>query len=119
MLEVLPEFQRNRFEGVVSNPVLDSGHLIGQFNVCRSEPIAFKASQFSALLSLTVPIAALLAAAVRDGLEREIEKLTQPLVDRKLFEPPRASSAPGLAGVFLHSQREPPPAHSRKSTFWS
>jgi len=87
VFEELLEFRQNRFEGVVSIPLLDSGQVIGRFNVCQSEPLALKPPDFSRLLNLSDPIAALLAAtAARDTLEREIEKLGQQLADRKLFE---------------------------------
>jgi len=83
----LPEFRQNRFEGVVSAPLLDSGQVIGRFNLCQSEPVALNPREFSSVLNLSFPIAALLAAtSARDTLGREIEKLTRQLADRKLFE---------------------------------
>jgi len=83
----LPEFRSNRFEGTVSVPLLEGGHVAGLFNVCRTHRVALKPREFSFLLSLSIPIQALLlASAVRDNLEREVEKLTRQLADRKLFE---------------------------------
>jgi len=85
--ESLPEFQSSRFEGVISIPLLDSGRMIGLFNVCRARPMALRGREFSFLLSLGGPIGALLAASfARWTLEREVEKLTQQLADRKLLE---------------------------------
>ena len=83
----LPEFRKSRFEGVVSIPLLDSGKVIGLLNVCRSQHAGLKPREFSFLLSLSVPIGALLAAAAaRETLQLEVEKLTQQLADRKLLE---------------------------------
>jgi hypothetical protein len=85
--EELPEFREHRFEGMASLPLLDSSQVIGRVNVCRSEAAAFQPREISRLLNLSYPIAALLAATVRrDTLEREIDKLTRQLADRKLFE---------------------------------
>jgi signal transduction protein with GAF and PtsI domain len=83
----LPEFQKNHFAGVSSIPLLESGQVIGLLNVCRSEPAPLKPREFSFLLSLGVPVGALLTvSAARFGLEREVEKLTQQLADRKVME---------------------------------
>ena len=82
-LTSLPEFQKNRFEGVVSVPILEGGRVAGMLNVCRSAVAALKPREFSFLLSLAVPIGGLLAAR---HLEREVEKLTQQLADRKVVE---------------------------------
>ncbi len=83
----LPEFRKNRFAGVTSVPLLQAGQAIGLLNVCRSEATPLKPREFSFLLSLGVPIGALLAAsAARFDLQREVEKLTQQLADRKVME---------------------------------
>jgi len=85
--EALPEFRKNRFAGVTSVPLLESGQVIGLLNVCRSEATPLKPREFSFLLSLGVPIGALLtASAARLDLQREVEKLTQQLADRKVME---------------------------------
>jgi signal transduction protein with GAF and PtsI domain len=85
--EALPEFRKNRFEGVTSVPLLESGQVIGLLNVCRSAAAPLKPREFSFLLSLGVPIGALLSMSeARLGLEREVEKLTQQLADRKVVE---------------------------------
>jgi hypothetical protein len=83
----LPEFTRNRFEGVASIPLLNSGAVMGMINVCRSAPISLPASRLSFLLALSVPVSALLAGeSDRERLRREVESLNQQLVDRKLLE---------------------------------
>jgi len=83
----LPEFRKNRFEGVVSVPLLESGQTVGLLNVCRAQKTALKPRELSFLLSLSVPIGALLtASSARLALEREVEKLTQQLADRKILE---------------------------------
>ncbi len=82
-LSPLPEFQKSRFEGVVSIPILEAGRVAGMLNVCRSAVTVLKPREFSFLLSLAVPIGGLLAAR---HLEREVEKLTRQLADRKLVE---------------------------------
>ena len=87
VFQELPEFRQNRFEGVVSIPLLDSGRVIGRFHICRLEPLPLKPGEFSCLLKLSVPIAALMAAPnAHDTLEGEIETLTRQLADRKLLE---------------------------------
>jgi signal transduction protein with GAF and PtsI domain len=86
VFEELPEFRRNRFEGVVSIPLLESGRVIGRFNICRLEPLPLQPGEFSCLLKLSVPIAALMAPTARGTLEGEIETLTRQLADRKLLE---------------------------------
>jgi hypothetical protein len=81
------EFRKNRFEGVVSIPLVDSGNVVGMLDICRSHSVGWQPRDFSFLLNLSVPIGALLAAsAARLSLEREVEKLTRRLADRKLFE---------------------------------
>lgn len=86
-LELLPEFRAYEFEGVVSIPLLNSGQAIGLLNVCRTHALPFRGRDLSFLLSLGEPIGALLAASsARFTLEREVEKLTQRLADRKLLE---------------------------------
>jgi AmiR/NasT family two-component response regulator len=61
--------------------------VFGLLNVCRTQRVSLKPREFAFLLSLTAPIAALLAAsAARLTLEREVEKLTQQLADRKIME---------------------------------
>jgi len=86
-LKMLPEFRKNQFEGVISIPLLEAGQTIGLLNVCRAEDVGLKPREFSFLLSLGVPIGALLAASTaRAALQREVEKLTQQLADRKLLE---------------------------------
>jgi signal transduction protein with GAF and PtsI domain len=85
--EALPEFRKHRFAGVSSIPLLESGQVIGLLNVCRSEPSPLKPREFSFLLSLGVPVGALLTMwTARQDLEREVEKLTQQLADRKVME---------------------------------
>jgi signal transduction protein with GAF and PtsI domain len=85
--EPLPEFRKNRFEGAVSIPLLESGQIVGFLNVCRSECVPFKPREFSFLLGLGVPAAALLAASTaRLNLQREVEKLSRQLADRKLLD---------------------------------
>jgi signal transduction protein with GAF and PtsI domain len=85
--EALPEFRKNRFEGVVSIPLLDAGQVVGMLDVCRSRRVALQPRELSFLLGLSVPVGALLAAvAARSNLEREVEKLTRQLADRGVLE---------------------------------
>jgi GAF domain-containing protein len=85
--EALPEFRANRFEGVVSIPLLDAGRVIGMLNVCRSRQVAVRPRELSFLLGIGMTVGALLAAvAARTGLEREVERLTQELAGRKAME---------------------------------
>lgn len=83
----LPEFRKNRFEGVVSVPLLEAGRGVGMLDVCRSHRAGLQPREFSFLLSLSVPVGALLAAsAARLNLELEVQKLTRQLADRKLLD---------------------------------
>jgi signal transduction protein with GAF and PtsI domain len=78
--KALPEFRKNRFEGVVSIPLLESGQVIGLWNVCRSERAGLKPREFSFLLNLGVSIGALVAASgAQANLEHEVDKLTRQL----------------------------------------
>jgi GAF domain-containing protein len=82
-----PEFRRNRFEGVVSIPLLDGGAVVGLVNICRSRAMPLQARDLAFLLNLSVPIGSLMAASLtRAALERELDKLTRQLADRKLVE---------------------------------
>lgn len=80
--EPLPEFRQNRFHGVVSIPLQDSGEVVGIANFCRSRPVVLPPRELSFLLSLSLPLGALLnGEAVRGQLTRA----TQLLADRKLL----------------------------------
>jgi len=81
------EFDRHHFEGVASVPLLEAGAAIGLPNVCRSHRASLQGSALSFLLSLSVPVSALVAGeAARAGLRREIDNLNRRLADRKLLE---------------------------------
>jgi hypothetical protein len=81
--EELPEFKNNRFEGVVSIPLLESGDVVGMANFCRSHRASLPPRDLSLLLGLSLPLAALLTGpAVREKLERT----TQQLADRKVLD---------------------------------
>lgn len=83
----LPEFTLHRFEGVASIPLIESGAVIGILNVCRSRRAGLQGSALSFLLTLSVPVSALVAGeAARAGLRREIDNLNRRLADRKLLE---------------------------------
>jgi hypothetical protein len=64
-----PEFAGHRFEGVASIPLLESGTTIGLLNVCRSRRAGLQASALSFLLSLSVPLSALVAVVGASGFE--------------------------------------------------
>jgi hypothetical protein len=81
--ENLPEFRKNRFPGVVSIPLQDGGEVVGIANFCRARAMALPPRELSFLLSLSLPLGALLnGEAVRERLERA----TQLLADRKVLE---------------------------------
>jgi GAF domain-containing protein len=83
----LPEFALHRFEGVASIPLIESGAVIGILNVCRSRRSGLQGSALAFLLSLSVPVSALVAGeAARAGLRRKIDNLNQRLADRKLLD---------------------------------
>ena len=60
---------------------------MGLMNVCRSRRVSLPGSALSFLLSLSVPVSALVAGeAARARLRREIDNLNRQLADRKLLE---------------------------------
>src|ERR1035438_4037203 len=50
--EPLPEFRQNRFHGVVSIPLQDSGEVVGIANFCRSRPVVLPPRALSFLFGL-------------------------------------------------------------------
>jgi GAF domain-containing protein len=82
-----PEFRKNRFEGVASIPLRSGGTVVGMANVCRSRTAPWKPAELSFLLSLGLPVAALvLAEETNRSLQREVERLTEQLAGRKVVE---------------------------------
>jgi hypothetical protein len=82
-----PEFQRHRFEGVTSIPLINAGVVVGIANICRLRSAALQPRELAFLLSLSLPIGALMASErVQDDLQREVRSLAQQLADRKLIE---------------------------------
>jgi GAF domain-containing protein len=83
----LPEFQLNRFAGVASIPLRSGGEVVGIANVCRAGKAPWKPNELSFLLSISVPVAALLVAEEANrNLQKEVERLTLQLAGRKLVE---------------------------------
>jgi ANTAR domain len=81
------EFATNRFEGVVSVPLVDSGAVVGMANICRSRRLPIQPRELSFLLSLSLPLGALVAgAAAREKLTLDLEKLMRQLADQKLLD---------------------------------
>lgn len=79
--ETLAEFRKHRFAGVVSIPLQDAG-VVGMANFCRLQPAPLPPKELAFLLSLSLPLGALLnGAAVRDRLER----ISQKLADQKML----------------------------------
>jgi hypothetical protein len=76
----LPEFERHRFQGVASVPVSDGGAILGIVNFCRLPGLSLKASELAFLLSLSLPLGALLS------LPDQVARLTRQLADRKVIE---------------------------------
>jgi hypothetical protein len=80
--EALSEFRQHRFPGVVSISLQDAGEVVGVANFCRSRTVVMPPRELSLLLSLSLPLGALLnGEAVREQLTRA----TQLLADRKLL----------------------------------
>ena len=79
----LPEFLQNRFESVVSIPVLEEGKLSGVANFCRRQASSYGAGEVAFLAGLSLPLGSILA---KTRLESEVEKLNRQLSDRKLLE---------------------------------
>jgi hypothetical protein len=85
--EALPEIRGDRFDEIVSIPLLDSRRVAGFLNVCRSSRANLQAHELSFLLGLNVPTGAPLAAIeARLNLEREVAMLSLRLAGRKLVE---------------------------------
>jgi two-component system, response regulator PdtaR len=78
-----PEFRAARFDGVVSVPLLDLGETVGLANFCRVGEAPISASALSFLMSLSLPLGALVMAS---NLRDRLRKATQDLADRKLLE---------------------------------
>jgi hypothetical protein len=105
-LEHLPEFRRHRFAGVVSIPLQDAGEVVGVANFCRVLPATLPPRELSFLLSLSLPLGALLnGEAVRERLERT----TQLLADRKIL-----ARAKGLLQAHLGWSEEEAYLHIRR-----
>jgi signal transduction protein with GAF and PtsI domain len=87
VFEAFAEFRTNQFAGVVSIPLVDSGQTVGMVNICRVRPDGLKPREFSFLMSLSVPLAGLVAASqARLELTLEVEKLARQLSDRKILD---------------------------------
>jgi two-component system, response regulator PdtaR len=78
-----PEFRDGRFQGVVSAPLLDCGEVVGVANFCRSGDAPLSANALTFLMSLSLPLGALLGAA---ALREQLQKANQDLADRKVVE---------------------------------
>jgi GAF domain-containing protein len=73
-----PELQAGRFDGVISVPLLEGGEVIGIANFCRRGGAALSASALALLMSLSLPLGALLgAAAVREQLREALQELAE------------------------------------------
>lgn len=82
-----PEFWSQRFEGVVSIPLIHGGRVEGLLNVCRSHPASLAPGQVEFLFGLSLPFGALLATgAENEELRERVDKLSQQLADRKLLD---------------------------------
>ncbi len=78
-----PEFQAAHFDGVISVPLLDSGETIGLANFCRLGDAPISGSALSFLMSLSLPLGALLIAST---LRDRLQQAAQDLADRKLLD---------------------------------
>ena len=78
-----PEFQARQSDGLVSVPLLDGGEVIGLANFCRPANAPLNGAALTFLMSLSLPLGALLVAAT---LREQLRKANQDLADRKLFE---------------------------------
>ena len=94
-----PEFQDRKFDGVVSVPLVDSGEVVGIANFCRPGGAPLSAGALNFLMSLSLPLGALLAAS---SLREQLRQVAQDLADRKLVE--RAKGL--LQARFLWTEEE-------------
>ncbi len=78
-----PEFQTAHFDGVISLPLLDSGETVGLANFCRVGDAPISGSALSFLMSLSLPLGALLIAST---LRDRLQKAAQDMADRKLLD---------------------------------
>jgi len=79
----LPEFLQNRFESVVSIPVLEEGKLSGVANFCHRPATHYTVEQITFLAGLSLPLGSLLA---KTRLESELQETNRKLEDRKLLD---------------------------------
>jgi hypothetical protein len=108
----LSEFEKNRFEGVASIPLRNGGSVVGMANVCRSAAAPWKPSELTFLLSLSLPVAALLIAEEANrSLRKEVDRLAQQLAGRKLVE-----RAKGLLQVRYECSEEQAYLYLRRSS---
>jgi hypothetical protein len=78
-----PEMGGGRFDGVVSVPLLDSGHTVGLANFCLRGDETLSANALSFLMNLSLPLGTLLVAST---WRRQLEEAQQQLADRKVLE---------------------------------
>lgn len=105
-----PEFVKNRFEGLASVPLIHDGLTLGLLNICRRAPVSASPGELAFLLTLSLPVGALLAgAAENQNLREEIERLNRQLADRKLLE-----RAKGILQARFHWTEEEAYLHLRK-----
>ncbi len=82
-----PEFKSARFDAVVSIPLLELGEVTGIANFCRATDSPLSASALAFLMSLSLPLGALLVASTLRG---QLAKAQQDLMERKLVERAKA-----------------------------
>jgi GAF domain-containing protein len=89
-LQKLPEFVHNRFQSVLSVPIVDAGNVVGLVNFCRRSPGRYAPQEIGFLGSLGTTLGTVLAGAAalheKDKLQFELEALNRKLADRKLLE---------------------------------
>lgn len=104
--ESLPEFRTHGFPGVVSIPLQDAGDVVGVANFCRTRPVALPPRELSFLLSLSLPLGALLNG---EALRERLERTTRLLADRKVL-----ARAKGLLQANLGWTEEEAYLHMRR-----
>ena len=78
-----PEFRASAYEAVVSIPLVDQGVTVGVANFCRKEAEPWKPRDLAFLLSLSLPIGAVIAAS---AVKSELARTSQKLADRKILD---------------------------------
>lgn len=100
---VFPEVASRRIEGVISVPLIHDEIPVGLLNIYRAEPVSVHAADLAAIVGLSLPMGALIAAGA------EYARVSEQLADRKILERAKGILQASLAWTeeqaYLHLRR--------------